>query len=223
MVWRGLAPVSFLGIPVPRGGTVVSSTLFLRVTGELRRKFLTRKIESMKKIILYIAASIDGRIAEPKDGTEFLSGYPITEAMDYGYKEFYNSIDTIVMGGRSWREMDAMDAMGSYKDKTVYVVSRNDWGTKGNIKFITDNVADRIAALRNEAGKDIWLFGGGELVSMLLAVGLVDEMQITYIPVILGKGIPLFPEQHTESKWELVKSKTYENNVFQVKYRKRHR
>ena len=58
----------------------------------------------MKKIILYIATSIDGRIAEPGGGTEFLSGYPITETMDYGYREFFDSIDTIVMGGRSWRE-----------------------------------------------------------------------------------------------------------------------
>lgn len=175
----------------------------------------------MKKIIIYIAASIDGRIAEPKGGTEFLSGYPITEAMDYGYKEFYNSIDTIIMGGRSWREMDAMDAMGGYKDKAVYVVSRNDWGEKKGITFITENVADRIAAMCNEAGKDIWLFGGGELISMLLAADLVDEMQITYIPIILGRGISLFSEQPKESKWELVESKTYENNVLQVKYQKR--
>lgn len=177
----------------------------------------------MKKIILYIAASIDGRIAEPGGGTDFLSGYPITEAMDYGYKEFFNSIDTIVMGGRTWREMDAMDAMGSYKDKMVYVVSRNDWGEKQNIKFITKDVADRVANLRNEAGKGIWLFGGGELISILLAADLVDEMCITYIPVILGRGISLFREQDKESEWELVESRTYENNVLQVKYQKQNK
>ncbi len=174
----------------------------------------------MKKIILYIAASLDQRIAEPDSGFEFLSDYPIAEEMNYGYKELYNSIDTIIMGGRSWLEMDAMDAMGSYKDKMVYVVSHNDWGTKENIKFITDNVTDRIASLSNEAGKDIWLFGGGELISMLLAADLVDEMRITYIPVILGRGIFLFPEQPKESKWELTGNKTYNSNVLMVEYRK---
>lgn len=149
----------------------------------------------MKKIILYIAASLDQRIAEPDGGIEWLSEYPITEEMNYGYKEFMTSIDTIVMGGRSWRELSNMDAMGAYADKAVYVISRHDWGEKGNVKFITENVIENIAALRNEPGKNIWLFGGGELVSMLLATDLVDEMHIAYIPVILGKGIPLFPEQ----------------------------
>lgn len=175
----------------------------------------------MKRIILYIAASIDGRIAEPGGGTEFLSGYPITEEMNYGYKEFTASVDTIIMGGRTWRELDSMDAMGSYKDKTVYVVSRNDWGAKANITFITDNIIERITDLRNEAGKDIWLFGGGELVTMLLQAGLVDEMRIFHIPEILGKGIPLFPEQPTGSKWQPTASSVYPNGILGVTYQKK--
>jgi hypothetical protein len=92
----------------------------------------------MKKIILYIAASIDGRIAEPDGGIEWFSEFPITEEMDYGYKELMASIDCILMGGRSWRELSNMDAMGAYADKAVYVVSRHDWGEKGNMKFITE-------------------------------------------------------------------------------------
>lgn len=128
----------------------------------------------MKKIILYIAASIDGRIAEPDGGIEWLSEFPITEEMNYGYKEFMDSIDTIIMGGRSWRELSNMDAMGAYANKAVYVVSRHNWGEKENLKFITENVIERIVDLRNEQGKDIWLFGGGELISMLLVENLID-------------------------------------------------
>jgi dihydrofolate reductase len=223
MVWRGLALVTFLGIPVPRGGTFVSSTFFLRVTqpANLNGSFLTRKIKNMKKIILYIAASIDGRIAEPDGGIEWFSEFPITEEMNYSYKKFMASIDCILMGGRSWRELSNMDAMGAYADKAVYVFSRHDWGEKGNMKFITENVTERIAALRNEQGKNIWLFGGGKLVSMLLAADLVDEMQIAYIPVILGKGIPLFPEQPKESKWELTNSKNYSSGIVMVEYQKK--
>lgn len=175
----------------------------------------------MKKIILYIAASIDGRIAEPEGGIEWLSGFPITEEMNYGYKDFFTSIDTIVMGGRSWREMSNMDAMGAYADKTVYVVSHHNWDEKENIKFITENITERIGALRNESGKDIWLFGGGELISMLLTANLIDEMQIAYIPMILGKGISLFPEQAQESKWELTGNKAYENGVLHVIYQRK--
>jgi dihydrofolate reductase len=174
----------------------------------------------MKKIILYIAASIDGRIAEPDGGIEWLSGFPITEEMNYGYKDFFNSIDTIIMGGRSWREMSNMDAMGTYADKSVYVVSHHNWGEEKNINFITKNITERIAALRNELGKDIWLFGGGELISMLLAANLIDEMQISYIPVILGKGIPLFPEQSKESKWKIKETKVYDSGILKVDYQK---
>jgi Dihydrofolate reductase len=175
----------------------------------------------MKKIILYIAASIDGRIAEPDGGIEWLSEFPITNEMNYGYKEFMASIDTIIMGGRSWREMSNMDAMGAYADKTVYVVSRHDWGDNENVNFITENVIEQITNLRNEPGKNIWLFGGGELVSMLLAADLVDEMQIAYIPVILGEGIPLFPKQPKESKWKLIENRNYSSGIMMVEYQKK--
>lgn len=174
----------------------------------------------MKKIILYIASSIDGRIAEPDGGIEWLSEFPITEEMNYGYKEFMASIDTIIMGGRSWRELSNMDVMGTYADKQVYVISRNNCGDNENVNFITENAVEQITNLRNESGKDIWLFGGGELVSMLLASDLVNEMQIAYIPVILGEGIPLFPKQSKESKWELVETKTFQNGVLKVTYRR---
>lgn len=194
---------------------------FLRVTPvNITRVNNANIINMKKKIILYIAASIDGRIAEPDGGIEWLSEFPITKEMNYGYKEFMASIDTIIMGGRSWRELSNMDAMGAYANKAVYVVSRHDWGEKENIKFITENVIERIVDLRNEQGKDIWLFGGGELVSMLLAADLVDEMQIAYIPVILGKGVLLFPEQLKESKWELISSTPYNSGVLMVKYTK---
>jgi dihydrofolate reductase len=184
--------------------------------------FLTRKKnKNMKKIILYIAASIDGRIAEPDGGIEWLSEFPITEEMNYGYKEFMASIDSIIMGGRSWRELSNMDAMGAYAGKTIYMVSRHDWGETENTKFITENVIEHITALRKEPGKNIWLFGGGELVSVLLAADLVDEMQIAYIPVILGKGIPLFPDQPKESKWELTDSKSYSSGIVMVEYQKK--
>lgn len=175
----------------------------------------------MKKIILYIAASIDGRIAELDGGFEWLSELPITEEINYSYKDFITSIDTIVMGGRSWRELSNMDAMGAYANRAVYVVSRQNWGEKENIKFITENVTECIATLRNDSGKDIWLLGGRELISILLAADLVDEIRITYIPIILGKGISLFPEQAKESQWKLFENKLFKSGALQVVYKKK--
>jgi len=175
----------------------------------------------MKKIILYIAASIDGRIAEPDGSSEWLSEFPITEEMNYGYNNFIASVDTILMGGRSYRELLNMEAIEHYKNQQIYVITRG-WTEKvtENVNFITDNVFEYIRQLRNSEGKNIWLFGGGELTAMLLAEDLVDEMQICYIPVILGEGIPLFPKQAKESKWEIVESKLFNSNVLMVKYDK---
>lgn len=176
----------------------------------------------MKRIILYIASSLDGRIAEPGGGVEFLSDYPVTEQMNYGYNDFIATVDTIIMGGKAYRELISMDAVFPYKKQMTYVVSRNDWEAKENVRFITDNVIQSIASLRNEEpGGDIWLFGGGELTAMLLEAGLVDEMRIFYIPVILGRGIPLFPEQPTRSDWSLTDSKAYDNGVLGVTYTKK--
>ncbi|KAA6339196.1 Dihydrofolate reductase [termite gut metagenome] len=175
----------------------------------------------MKKIILYIAASLDGRIAEPDGGLEWLTGFPNPEKTDYGYNDLLASVDTVIMGGRTYRELLNMDVIWPYPEQMIYVVSRHDWGTMENIRFITENIIETISALRKGQGKDIWLVGGGELVSMLLAADLIDEMRICYIPVILGCGIPLFPEQAKESAWELTGSKPYKSGALMVEYRKK--
>ncbi|MDH6310314.1 dihydrofolate reductase [Dysgonomonas sp. PFB1-18] len=172
----------------------------------------------MKKIILYIAASLDQRIAEPDGSLEWLIEFPNPEKTDYGFKKLLASTDIVIMGGRTYREFLNMDIIWPYSRQMTYVVSHHNWGEKENIKFITENTIERISELRNQEGKDILLVGGGELTSKLLTSNLIDEMYITYIPVILGKGVPLFPEQSKESQWELTENKIYNLGVMIVKY-----
>jgi len=177
----------------------------------------------MKKIILYIAASLDQRIAEPDGGMEWLTGFPNLEKNDYGYKDLLASIDTVIMSGRTYREILNMDVIWPYKQQKSYVVTRG-WTeniTAENIEFITENIIETISSLRNRQGKDIWLIGGGELISILLAADLIDEMQIAYIPVILGKGIPLFPEQPKESTWKLKEFKSHLSGAITILYQKK--
>ena len=80
-------------------------------------------------------------------------------------------------------------------------------GVRKNIRFITKNVIETISELRNREGKDIWLAGGGKLISMSLAAGFIDQMRIIFLPVDLGKGIPQFPEQPKVSHWKLYSCK----------------
>lgn len=174
----------------------------------------------MKKIKLYIAASIDGYIAGSDGDLDWLTEFPNPEKNDYGYKDFFESIDTVIMGGCTYRDILGMDVLWPYRDKRTYVVTRNPLSAKENIHFITENMTATFSQLKQEDGKDIWLVGGGKLTTMLLNQDLVDEMIIIYIPVILGDGILLFPDKPKESQWRLKDTVSYKNGVVQVSYMK---
>jgi Dihydrofolate reductase len=117
----------------------------------------------MRKIILYIAASLDQRIAESDGGLEWLTEFSNFEKIDHGYKDLLASVDTVIMGGRTYREFLNMDIIWPYKEQMSYIVSHYDWGEKENIHFITENVVETISTLRNKQGKDIFLVGGGKV------------------------------------------------------------
>ena len=174
----------------------------------------------MKKVKLYIAVSIDGYIARPDGDLEWLTGFPNPSKTDYGYKDFFASVNTVIMGNRTYQDILLMDVLWPYKDMETYVVTHHTQETKDNIRFISENVVETISELRKKDGKDIWLVGGGQLISILLSADLVDEMHITFIPVILGNGIPLFPNSPKESQWSLLENKTFDNRVLQINYQR---
>lgn len=173
----------------------------------------------MRKIKLYIAASIDGYIAGNDGDLDWLTEYPINSETNYGYDDFYQSVDTVIMGGRTYRDILNMDVMWPYKDRITYVITHNPADSKGNIHFISDNIIEAISQLQKEEGEDIWLVGGGKLITMLLNQEMIDEMTITTIPIILGSGVPLFPSTLKESQWNLTGSNTYSNGVIQTVYK----
>lgn len=176
----------------------------------------------MRRIILYIATSIDGYIATPDGGVEWLNEIPNPTNEDHGYKELLASIDTVLMGGKTYHEIIGFGIPWPYKDKKSYVISRRDSNVtpNENVHFITEDVIARISELKFEVGKDIWLVGGGELTAMLLNANLIDEMQICTVPIILGNGIPLFPGKTKESHWKLVNSKVFSTGLLLSTYQK---
>lgn len=172
----------------------------------------------MKKIKLYIAASLDSYIARPDGDLDWLLKYPMPTRTEYGYKDLMDSIDMIIMGVKTYRAVLDMDFEWPYSDKTCFIVSHHSINltpTK-DVKFITENVIETVETLKQQKGKDIWLVGGGEIITLLLNHDLVDEMQICYIPVILGNGIPLFPNQPKESTWKLAESKAYDSRIIKA-------
>ncbi|MCB0497160.1 MAG: dihydrofolate reductase [Cyclobacteriaceae bacterium] len=176
----------------------------------------------MRKVILYIASSLDGFIARKNGDIDWLEdpNYHL-EDEDYGYYEFYNSIDTTLMGNKTYQQVLGFDVPFPYPGKTNYVFSRSQTGSDENVQFVNADVSEFVKSLKQGDGKDIWLVGGGELNSILLSNGLIDKIILTMIPVKLGEGIPLFSGNVQISDFEMKGHKSYPNGFVQHVYAKK--
>ncbi len=152
-----------------------------------------------RKIVLYIAMSLDGYIATKDDDLEWL--FKTEGDGDNGYSEFYDTIDTIILGRRTYdwilnHENDNFP----YETKQCYVFSKTKHGIDKNVEFVNCNVKDFATNLKLMEGKNIWIVGGGELLHDFMEQRLVDEWIITIAPTIIGDGIPLFKKLDFESR-----------------------
>lgn len=172
----------------------------------------------MRKIKLYIAVSIDGFIADKNGGIEWLENIQNPDHLDFGYLEMYNSIDTTLMGNATYQQVLGFDIPFPYADKTNYVFTRNTALTKDkNVTFVSSDIVTFVQSLKEQKGKAIWLIGGGQINTILLEAGLIDEMIISYIPMVLGEGIPLFTKS-TLHQFRVLKSEVYNTGVLGVTY-----
>ena len=90
------------------------------------------------------------------------------------------------------------------------------------VKMVSENAGEFVRNLKSEAGKDIWLMNGGELAKSLLAENVVDEISLNIHPILLGAGLPLFPETGKQIDLELTECKSHQNGCVQVTYRVKH-
>jgi len=146
--------------------------------------------------------------------------FPNPEKTDYGLSIFLDSVDTLIIGGRTYFDFLCRDFIMKYKDKETYIISKNLIGKQKDLHIINKNVIETLSQIKKSEGKDIWLVGGGILTSILLESELVDEITINTFPVILGSGIPLFRDIPKESEWKLITTQQYSNGVLQIQYKK---
>lgn len=172
----------------------------------------------MRKVKLYIASSLDGYIASKDGGIDWL----FSDA-DYGYAKFYNSIDTILVGRKTYDQSLTLDEY-PYKGKKVYIFTRKVEGeNKKNtydVEYIDEDISDFVRHLIQQpvGKKDIWLLGGGEIVSIFLNADLIDEIILSVHPIILGKGISLFSNIKKRVNLRLLKSIPFESGLLQLYY-----
>lgn len=166
-----------------------------------------------QKIILYIAISFDGFIAKEDGSLDWLTRYN-NSAEDYGFKELYNRIGTVLVGGTTYRQVE-----DPFKGKEAYVFTRKEHKQKaGNIHFVSGDVKEVLNNLKLGNNKNIWLVGGAALVDQFLSANLIDEYIITIIPTLLGKGISLFKGGNPETNLELLNVRSYDSGLVQLHY-----
>ncbi|WP_276391779.1 dihydrofolate reductase family protein [Eudoraea chungangensis] len=174
------------------------------------------------KNCVFIATSIDGYIADKNDGLEWLNAVPNPNNDDMGYVEFIKEIDALVMGRNTFETVLGFDVDWPY-DKPVFVLSNKlkvipvshkekAFLLKGNLGEILDQI--------HQKGFTRLYIDGGATIRSFLQEDLIDEMALSTIPVLLGGGSPLFNGLPKELKFELVKSKTYINQITQNHYKR---
>jgi dihydrofolate reductase len=173
-----------------------------------------------RKVILYISMSLDGYIAKPHDDLSFLSIVE-QDGQDYGYEEFVNTVDTVILGRKTYDKVISMGFDFPHADKDAYIITRTPRPTIGSIKFYTGDLKSLVDRLKSENGKNIFCDGGAEIVNELLKDEFIDEFIISVIPILLGNGVKLFKDNRPEQRVELVSVKSFERGLIQLQY-KRH-
>lgn len=176
----------------------------------------------MRKLSLFIATSLDGYIAKPNDDLSFLKLVE-KKGEDYGYKEFTETIDTLIIGRRTYDYVVKEIGASHYDngERNVYVITRTDRPNLGRITFYTGNLTELVQQLKSENGKNIYCDGGAEIINELLERDLIDEFIISVVPVLLGNGTRLFKDGRPEQVLEFVKAKAFETGLIQINYKRK--
>lgn len=158
----------------------------------------------MKRVCYSVAMSLDGYIAGPNGESDWIVMDP-----EIDFKALMSSFDTILMGRRTYDAAKKMGG-GGMLGMSAYVFSRTLKASDVKGATLSNDPKATVAEIKKKAGKDIWLFGGGDLFRGLLEMKLVDSVEVAVIPVLLGKGRPLLPGADERRALKLEKSRVYE-------------
>ena len=168
----------------------------------------------MGKIVCNLATSVDGFIADENGGVDWLNDF---NAADYGMIEFFEQCGTAIMGSRTYEQALSFNSWFGKMEGVVFTSRTLPPFKNEVIKFVGGDPGPVVEGLRKN-GKDSWLVGGGQLITSFIDLHLLDELIITVVPRLLGKGLALCPSIKEVSKLQLLDSKAYADGVVQLKY-----
>ncbi len=176
----------------------------------------------MRKIILYIAVSLDGYIADKSGSVDWLAGQDEEAENEDTYSEFIKDIDTVVMGWNTYAQIrrELSPEKWPYENLISYVITHRCEASTEKIRFVREEPCELTTRLKETPGKNIWICGGAGVIQPLLQRNLIDEYHISVIPAILGDGIPLFGKSGRKIQLRLKYTETY-NGITELVYTRR--
>jgi dihydrofolate reductase len=166
----------------------------------------------------YVATSADGFIADENGGFDWLHDYL---DVDYGMAQFMKSVDTIVMGRKTYEPTLKHEGGASSPGKRCVVLSYTIKSGPPGYEFWAGPVEDLAKQLVEQGSRNIWIMGGGVTASAFLEAGFPDEVEQYVMPRFLGRGIPMFAPLSRHALLELAESKTFKNGAVMLRYRVR--
>ena len=176
----------------------------------------------MRKVILGLAVSLDGFIEGPNGEYDWC----FTD-QDYGLNDFFKRIDAIFMGRKSYDVTKSMEGQSQeqnpWKGILTYVFSNSIKHIDDkDVRLISGDIRKEVLSIKQQKGKDIWLFGGAELTTLFINEQLVDEIWLSVHPILLGSGKPLFQQINGRKKLKLIEQKTYSTGLVSLCYQPDH-
>lgn len=177
----------------------------------------------MRKVVYSLTNSLDNFIARADGGADWIL---MDDELMEEFPRFFEMFDTVLMGRKSYdvayaqsHTHDTSQGESGFMGMKTYVFSRTmKPNPGGEVELVSEDAGEFIRNLKNGSGKDIWLMGGGELAASLLKENLIDEINLAIQPVLLGSGVPLFPEVDRQIDLRLVECKTYKNGTVSLTY-----
>jgi dihydrofolate reductase len=183
----------------------------------------------MSLVRYYAAQTLDGYIAESDDSIDWLTGYEgsfegaDSDAGQAGYDEFYEGIGALVMGSTTYEWLLAHARAWPYTGKPTWILSSRKLelpqGDDVDVHIVDTEVPELIDELREAAGdRDIWIVGGGPVASQFADYGLLDRVEVTVVPVVLGEGKPLFDRRLPGGPMQLLSARTFASGMVGLTY-----
>ena len=182
--------------------------------GQRRREAVDRTT-----VVYSAATSLDGFIADVDGGVDWLHA-AMVPGEGYGLREFMASVDAVLMGSGTYEKSLTMGGGPLMASTTpCWVFSKRKLESVKGMTVTSADPAEVVAALPGQGIRRAWLMGGGRLASSFLAAGLIDQIVLGVMPVVLGRGLPLFGGAVPVSTLELVESKTFKGGALGLTYR----